>query len=478
MSIKEDQSPNQVVFEPIGQVAERIKAESVASDSNPNLSEPDSDHQDHNPNGVDAIESLCMNCNKNGTTRILLTSIPFFREVIIVSFKCPHCHHSNNSIQSAGQIQPRGSIYSVKNLIGPKDLNRQVIKSEHCIVRFKELQLEIPKGMGKMTTVEGLIKDTIDDLSFNQPVRLHTDPLVYEKIQELLDNLSSVIESNFGPISIELEDISGNSFIEAIDGLKDSNWSKKEFIRTAQQNAELGLGLVDSKDSQLQTTGLTDDFQGEDPEEIYSFPSTCGSCGHTLDTRMKKLNIPHFKEVIVMSTNCAHCGYKDNEVKAATEISKLGTKLILEVNDKEDLSRDILKSETAALMIPEIELELNPGTLGGRFTTLEGLLSQIYEELEQKVFARGDSAPSDHLVGSTNETNQSQITIDEFLEKLKKMINVQVPYSIIIDDPLSNSYIQNIYAPDPDPSIKKIEYERTFEQNDELGLNDMKTENY
>jgi zinc finger protein len=42
--------------------------------------------------------------------------------------------------------------------------------------------------------------------------------------------------------------------------------------------------------------------------------------------------------------------------------------------------------------IPEIRLELNQGTLGGRFTTLEGLLVQIKEELGERLpFALGDS---------------------------------------------------------------------------------------
>ena len=43
--------------------------------------------------------------------------------------------------------------------------------------------------------------------------------------------------------------------------------------------------------------------------------------------------------------------------------------------------------------MPEIDLVLQAGTLGGRFTTLEGILDQIYEELSEKVFA-GDSADS------------------------------------------------------------------------------------
>ena len=54
----------------------------------------------------------------------------------------------------------------------------------------------------------------------------------------------------------------------------------------------------------------------------------------------------------------------------------------------------LLQSETCGLSIPEIELVLQAGTLGGRFTTLEGILDQVYEELSEKVFA-GDSADTD-----------------------------------------------------------------------------------
>lgn len=43
-----------------------------------------------------------------------------------------------------------------------------------------------------------------------------------------------------------------------------------------------------------------------------------------------------------------------------------------------------------------------------------------------------------------------------------------------MDDPLGNSYLQNLYAPDPDPNMTIEEYERTWDQNESLGLNDMK----
>ena len=47
-----------------------------------------------------------------------------------------------------------------------------------------------------------------------------------------------------------------------------------------------------------------------------------------------------------MSVNCDRCGYRDNEVKSGSAISPLGKRITLKVEDKEDLSRDILKVST------------------------------------------------------------------------------------------------------------------------------------
>jgi len=52
------------------------------------------------------------------------------------------------------------------------------------------------------------------------------------------------------------------------------------------------------------------------------------------------------------------------------------------------------------------------------------------------------------------------------------------PFTLILDDPVANSYLQNVYAPDPDPNMEIITYDRTEEQNDELGLNDMVLSGY
>jgi zinc finger protein len=72
------------------------------------------------------------------------------------------------------------------------------------------------------------------------------------------------------------------------------------------------------------------------------------------------------------------------------------------------------------LTIPEIDLYLHPGTLGGRFTTLEGLLNQVYEELDEKVFASGDSA----IAGKKD-------SMEDFLRRLKEVRTPQ-PSMLVI----------------------------------------------
>lgn len=375
----------------------------------------------------------------------------------------------------------------------------------------------MPPGKGQLTTIESIISHTIEDLEFEQPVRQHTLPELHAKIEEILKRLRSIVDQKEGPaeeklektFTVKLDDPSGNSFIEARGGFEDPKWSKREYKRTAEQNEFLGLaGKADSGEGNDAGNGvsngpststvnaanektLTDDYVNK-PEDVYSFPDVCTSCGAHLETFMKTVDIPHFKEVVLMSTNCHSCGYRDNEIKSGGAIAPQGRKITLRVEDNEDLSRDILKvrftyilldliadpagltyifhysqSETAGLTIPEIDLHLQPGTLGGRFTTLEGLLNQVYEELDERAFARGDAA-----------VREGASEIELFLQKLKKVRDVVEPYTIILDDPLNNSYIQNLYAPDDDPNMKVDVYDRTFDQNEELGLNDIKVEGY
>ena len=76
------------------------------------------------------------------------------------------------------------------------------------------------------------------------------------------------------------------------------------------------------------------------------------------------------------------------------------------------------------------------------------------------------------------EINSDERTFESFLQGLKKCMAAEQKFTIIIDDPVSNSYVQNLYAPDADPNMTIEEYERSHDQNEELGLNDIVLEGY
>ena len=50
-------------------------------------------------------------------------------------------------------------------------------------------------------------------------------------------------------------------------------------------------------------------------EEVFRFATTCPHCQESTETCMYRTDIPHFKEVIIMSLRCDACGYKSNEIK-------------------------------------------------------------------------------------------------------------------------------------------------------------------
>ena len=88
-----------------------------------------------------------------------------------------------------------------------------------------------------------------------------------------------------------------------------------------------------------------------------------------------------------MATSCDGCGHRTNEVKSGSGISEKGVRIKLRITDPIDMSRDVLKSETCSLSIPELDFEVGPGT------TLEGLLVSMKEQLTgHNPLASGDSA--------------------------------------------------------------------------------------
>ncbi|XP_050778140.1 zinc finger protein ZPR1 isoform X3 [Gopherus flavomarginatus] len=355
----------------------------------------------------DEIESLCMSCYRNGVTRLLLTKIPFFKEIIVSSFTCSSCAWSNTEIQSVGRIQEQGVRYTLA-----------------------------------------------------VTVRQAADKDVAGKIDEFIGKLKQLkeVDSSFTFI---IDDPSGNSFVEnPCAPQKDDALVVTRYRRTAQQDAMLGLEAEETDENPA-------DSMEDLRNEVLQFNTNCPECNAPANTNMKLVQIPHFKEVIIMATNCEACGHRTNEVKSGGAIEPLGTRITLRVTDPSDMTRDVLKSETCSVEIPELEFELGMGALGGKFTTVEGLLKDIRDLIVKNPFTLGDSS-----------TPRRVEKLQAFGRKVYQIMEGHMEAHFILDDPAGNSYLQNVYAPEEDPELKVEYYERTFAQNEDLGLNDMRTEGY
>ena len=421
------------------------------------------------------IESLCINCGANGVTKLLLTRIPHYKEIILMSFHCEECGFSNNEIQSGGVIQEKGLRVKVV-ISSERDLCRQVVKSDFATVTIPELDLEIPpKGQkGEISTVEGILARTVAALEQDQPVRRHMDPEGAEQIEKFVARIQDTLKLH-EPFVLEIDDPTGNSFIENPNapGL-DPGREVNNYTRSKEQDHSLGLYSEEELQSEDPILNKipeeNEDVLDEEKlkEEVLSFPTNCPECNAPAETKMKITSIPYFKEVVIMATVCEVCGAKTNEVKAGGGIEPLGKKLSLRITDPTDMSRDVLKSETCSIAIPELEFEMGGQAIGSRFTTIEGLMNNVMENIMQNSFWGGGDGMAPDIAAK----------LEIFRGKFANFVGVKEEWTLILDDPAGNSYVQNVYAPDDDPELTIENYERTFEQNDELGLNDMKTEGY
>ena len=74
------------------------------------------------------------------------------------------------------------------------------------------------------------------------------------------------------------------------------------------------------------------------------------------------------------------------------------------------------------------------------------MLSDIITSFRNLPFASGDSA-------SASEKSRFR----EVIEQLEKLKAGGESFTVVVDDPLANSYIQNPFFPDPDPNMLEEE---------------------
>jgi zinc finger protein len=288
-----------------------------------------------------SLSSLCMNCHEEGETRLLLTSIPYFRDVIIMSFSCPHCHFTSSEVQPASEIQSHARRFILH--VDPsdessthRDLNRQLIKSESAVVRIPEVDFEIgATGVrGDINTIEGVLGNVCDSLEVGQANRALADVDVWRKVAALIEEVRRMKEGQ-RPFTFIIDDLAGNSYIEnPYAPAPDPRVKLETYTRTPEQTEALGYaqegqpGSGDEQKADVRPAGTTGKVSvggvevlegryavaAEVQDRVDTFfnvsdrsavlQGQCTGCQRECETRMAVTDIPHFKEVVLMSTNC------------------------------------------------------------------------------------------------------------------------------------------------------------------------------
>ncbi|CAD8059830.1 unnamed protein product [Paramecium primaurelia] len=172
------------------------------------------------------------------------------------------------------------------------------------------------------------------------------------------------------------------------------------------------------------------------------FTNLCNQCGQDGINKMCKITIPFVRDLIIMSFSCNECGYRDTEIKGANGITPQGKMFRLYVNSQNDLKRNVFKSETASLQIPEIELEMCTGTLGAVFTTTQGIISKVLDHLRDKTPIYNSDDPY--------RDNKLQKVFDQ----LQAFHDGTKSFTLIIRDLIDSSFVSNVGEPNTDYNLQ------------------------
>lgn len=154
-----------------------------------------------------------------------------------------------------------------------------------------------------------------------------------------------------------------------------------------------------------------------------------------------------------------------------------GATYTVRIETRKDLDRQIVRSESCEVLIPELNLTLPP-TSRAQLTTVEGLIRNIFSDLsfDQPLRRIQDDAGYNAiqtildflkviLDDDENEEEGNDGSVPVASEKQTSM----TPFTIQLDDPAGNSFVEFVGSM-ADPQWMFKTYQRTLEQNIALGL--------
>ena len=132
-------------------------------------------------------------------------------------------------------------------------------------------------------------------------------------------------------------------------------------------------------------------------------------------------------------------------------------KYILSAATRDDLDRQVIKSQYATIGLPDIDFEIPPATQSGSLSTVEGVLTHAAKSLEHL-------QPQRRAVDSITAGK-----IQDVIDKLRELSTGSQPFVLTLDDPSGQSIIETKAVGSGDYGLASQRYERSVEQNAALG---------
>ena len=151
----------------------------------------------------------------------------------------------------------------------------------------------------------------------------------------------------------------------------------------------------------------------------------CPSCNTEIEYLYQTENIPYFSDILIISANCASCGYRyvDTQLLKSAE----PVRYEMRVTTTDDLDVRVVRSMSCALEIPELGVRIDPGpACEGFVTNVEGVLCRI-EQIVNGTLLWAEGA----------ELERAGQILDEIAAAKKGTF----PFTLVLQDPNGNSAI-------------------------------------
>ncbi len=153
-------------------------------------------------------------------------------------------------------------------------------------------------------------------------------------------------------------------------------------------------------------------------------PIECPACGNIgMKSTVSTLDLPMLGEALQTTLACPKCGFRTSDVMITDQNEPV--RYTLAVESPEDINARVVRSTSGTMRIPELGVLIEPGPASESFiSNIEGVLMRVLGILE----------------GLEYDESEKE-AVEKRIEEVRRAMNVEKPFTFIIEDPFGNSAI-------------------------------------